>query len=121
MRIPPRRRRTLVLRSTHSSQLSVGLLRFCFFLGGVAPFTRVAIAWAMGPGSMAACSVLRVVASPDRVASMWNGPEGVAPLERVGPSSMRLRGGWRRTASDLGSRVKAISGSKPGTRGVRFV
>lgn len=25
---------TLVLRSTHSSQLSVGLLRFCFFLGG---------------------------------------------------------------------------------------
>jgi hypothetical protein len=25
---------TLVLRSTHSSQLSVGLFRFCFFLGG---------------------------------------------------------------------------------------
>ena len=25
---------TLVLRSTHSSQLSVGLLRFCFFFGG---------------------------------------------------------------------------------------
>jgi hypothetical protein len=28
---------TLVLRSTHSSQLSVGLLRFCFFLGGASP------------------------------------------------------------------------------------
>jgi hypothetical protein len=28
---------TLVLRSTHSSQLSVGLLRFCFFLGGTSP------------------------------------------------------------------------------------
>jgi hypothetical protein len=26
---------TLVLRSTHSSQLSVGLLRFCFFLSGI--------------------------------------------------------------------------------------
>jgi hypothetical protein len=25
---------TLVLRSTHSSQLNVGLLRFCFFFGG---------------------------------------------------------------------------------------
>ena len=30
-------RRTFVLRSTHSSQLSVGLLRFCFFLGGASP------------------------------------------------------------------------------------
>lgn len=28
---------TFVLRSTHSSQLSVGLLRFCFFLGGASP------------------------------------------------------------------------------------
>lgn len=28
---------TLVLRSTHSSQLNVGLLRFCFFLGGPSP------------------------------------------------------------------------------------
>lgn len=32
--------RTLVLRSTHSSQLRVGLLRFCFFLGGPSPGVR---------------------------------------------------------------------------------
>jgi hypothetical protein len=30
---------TLVLRSTHSSQLSVGLLRFCFFFGGLPPWS----------------------------------------------------------------------------------
>lgn len=29
---------TFVLRSTHSSQLSVGLLRFCFFLAGAWPW-----------------------------------------------------------------------------------
>lgn len=29
--------RTLVLRSTHSSQLKVGLFLFCFFLGGALP------------------------------------------------------------------------------------
>jgi len=29
--------RTLVLRSTHSSQLKVGLFLFCFFLGGGSP------------------------------------------------------------------------------------
>lgn len=29
--------RTLVLRSTHSWHDSVGLLRFCFFLGGSSP------------------------------------------------------------------------------------
>lgn len=35
---------TLVLRSTHSSQLSVGLLRFCFFFGGASPWVPVALA-----------------------------------------------------------------------------
>jgi len=34
---------TLVLRSTHSSQLSVGLLRFCFFLGGASPWVPDAL------------------------------------------------------------------------------
>jgi hypothetical protein len=29
--------RTLVLRSTHSSQLRVGLFLFCFFFGGASP------------------------------------------------------------------------------------
>lgn len=51
--------RTLVLRSTHSSQLNVGLLRFCFFLAGVAGRSWAAaadVAWALGgSGSMAAC------------------------------------------------------------------
>jgi hypothetical protein len=34
---------TLVLRSTHSSQLSVGLLRFCFFFGGASAWVPVAL------------------------------------------------------------------------------
>jgi hypothetical protein len=42
---------TLVLRSTHSSQLSVGLLRFCFFLGGASPW----FALAEGSGLVEGC------------------------------------------------------------------
>lgn len=45
---------TLVLRSTHSWQLSVGLFRFCFFLGGRPGVWGALVAlrgaWGLGEG-----------------------------------------------------------------------
>jgi hypothetical protein len=57
---------TLVLRSTHSSQLNVGLLRFCFFLAG----------WsspcALPSGDVDGCasSIVRTAARATRVRSL---------------------------------------------------
>lgn len=48
---------TLVLRSTHSSQLSVGLLRFCFFLGGgCRPWGGVALECGPGLSDIEGCA-----------------------------------------------------------------
>jgi hypothetical protein len=58
---------TLVLRSTHSSQLKVGLLRFCFFLGGPSPCVKLV---ADGAGLVDGCGPSSSTVLPAMVARM---------------------------------------------------
>jgi hypothetical protein len=58
---------TLVLRSTHSSQLRVGLLRFCFFLGGASPWVPVALV-VDGSGLVEGCVLWSSILVQRRVA-----------------------------------------------------
>jgi hypothetical protein len=57
--------RTLVLRSTHSSQLKVGLFLFCFFFGGASPFwSETEDASGLVDGYTASSFILRSAQSP---------------------------------------------------------
>jgi hypothetical protein len=61
---------TLVLRSTHSSQLNVGLLRFCFFFDG-RPSPCVALL--EGSGLMEDCTSSSIARKRARGPRFWSG------------------------------------------------
>jgi hypothetical protein len=57
---------TFVLRSTHSSQLSVGLLRFCFFLGRASPCNVLTDVSGLVDGCIPSSSIVEAAAGDDR-------------------------------------------------------
>jgi hypothetical protein len=83
---PSRPALTLVLRSTHSSQLNVGLLRFCFFLAGWS------IPCALPSGDVDGCasSIVRTAARAIRVRSLH--PLAVVEYMQCDTGSVVLHG-----------------------------
>lgn len=61
---------TLVLRSTHSSQLSVGLLRFCFFFDG---WPSPCVALLEGSGLVEDCTSSSMARKRARGPRFWSG------------------------------------------------
>lgn len=74
---------TFVLRSTHSSQLSVGLLRFCFFLAGAWPWAADGAAGLVDEG----CEVGVVVMVASWLSSSSSSSRFIVRHRRRGPLS----------------------------------
>lgn len=90
--------RTLVLRSTHSSQLRVGLFLFCFFFGGASPgVSELDEASGLVEVWTTSSFMVRSAHTPSSV----TGDPGMLSVARKATISLRLHGCHARALCDV--------------------